>query len=114
MPDLPPTEFWFTGENLIVALNTGSAVFAVLAALFWFQSAGARVTFDPAKAGPNYEDFAITFPSRKGDEVDLMATLRKANRKSAFGAVSAALAAVLQASLFFIPALQKLGWLPMW
>jgi len=84
-------------ESVKMALRIGCAVSALVAACFWIASAKARVSADAPEVTGGWVDASITANGQ-----DFVRTVIRQSRWSARAAVSATVAAVLQAVLLIL------------
>jgi hypothetical protein len=83
------------------ALETISAIFAILAAALWLWSARTK-TPDRLPEGPQKNLFSIFD--------DIHVSLRRQSKRSAWAAIAAAIAAAFQAALVFAPVCINGAW----
>lgn len=87
---------------MLAALNNGSALLAILAALAWVRSAFVFEIYNGKPAarppGPSLPSPALLYGiDKKGRQIDLIPTLKKQSRWNSYAACFAAGAAMLQA-----------------
>ncbi|NKN39319.1 hypothetical protein HFC70_23525 [Agrobacterium sp. a22-2] len=98
------TDF-FLDTGLPIILNSVGFVTAMLAALFWYQSAKAEVPFDHNEIDRNgMHAGGIIIEHKDGRQIDPFASAARANVLNARAAICAAIAAASQASVYFFPA----------
>jgi len=88
---------------VLTLINVASAAFAVFAAMAWITSANVTVVYDGKPAvrpsGPSLPNPALLYGvNKKGQQIDLIPTLKKQSLWNGTAAWLAAVAALLQAS----------------